>query len=43
MHVYSRFELTDSRIEFLVAPDVPSIHTRVTLPQGKTLQPLYLK
>jgi endonuclease/exonuclease/phosphatase (EEP) superfamily protein YafD len=42
MHVYSKFELTDNRIEFLVASDVPSIHTRVTLPQGKRLQAHFL-
>jgi endonuclease/exonuclease/phosphatase (EEP) superfamily protein YafD len=31
MHVYSRLPLADSQIDYLVAPEVPSIHTLVTL------------
>lgn len=34
MHVYSRFALKNSRIEYLVAPHVPSIHTLALLPSG---------
>lgn len=34
MVLFSRFELIDPRIEFLVEDDVPSIHTRVRLPSG---------
>ncbi len=32
MHVYSTFPLTNSKIDYLVAPDIPSIHTLVSLP-----------
>ena len=34
MVVFSRFELIDPRIEFLVQDDIPSIHTRIRLPSG---------
>lgn len=34
MHAYSRLPLADSRIEYLVESDIPSIHTCVTLPSG---------
>ncbi|MGZ5442416.1 MAG: endonuclease/exonuclease/phosphatase family protein [Thermoanaerobaculia bacterium] len=34
MVLFSRFELVEPRIEFLVEDDVPSIHTRVRLPSG---------
>ncbi|WP_298718726.1 endonuclease/exonuclease/phosphatase family protein [uncultured Oceanisphaera sp.] len=34
MHVYSRLPLENSTIEYLVEPDVPSMHTRILLPCG---------
>jgi endonuclease/exonuclease/phosphatase (EEP) superfamily protein YafD len=34
MVLFSRFELLDPRIEFLIEDDIPSIHTRVRLPSG---------
>ena len=34
MVVFSRFELLEPRVEFLVEDDVPSVHTRVRLPSG---------
>ena len=34
MHVYSRFVLKKSRIEYLVAPYIPSMHALVVLPSG---------
>ncbi|HYG02740.1 MAG TPA: endonuclease/exonuclease/phosphatase family protein [Chryseosolibacter sp.] len=38
MLLYSKFELIDARVKFLVEPDVPSIHTRVKLPNGHTFR-----
>ncbi len=35
MHLYSRYPLDDTEVQFLVEDDVPSIHTRVTLPSGR--------
>lgn len=35
MLLYSRFELKDGEIKFLVKPDIPSIETLVKLPSGK--------
>jgi endonuclease/exonuclease/phosphatase (EEP) superfamily protein YafD len=34
MHLYSRLELVEPELRFLVEPDVPSIHARVRLPSG---------
>jgi endonuclease/exonuclease/phosphatase (EEP) superfamily protein YafD len=34
MHVYSRLPLENSTIEYLVEPDVPSMHTQIRLPCG---------
>lgn len=34
MVLFSKFELIDPRVEFLVQDDIPSIHTRVRLPSG---------
>ena len=34
MHVYSKLPLSDCHIKYLVEPDVPSIHTLITLPSG---------
>jgi endonuclease/exonuclease/phosphatase (EEP) superfamily protein YafD len=34
MVLFSRYELVDPRVEFLVQDDIPSIHTRLRLPSG---------
>jgi endonuclease/exonuclease/phosphatase (EEP) superfamily protein YafD len=38
MHLYSRLSLEDARIQFLVEPEVPSIHTLVVLPSGQRIR-----
>jgi endonuclease/exonuclease/phosphatase (EEP) superfamily protein YafD len=38
MHVYSRLPLMDSQIDFLVEPDIPSIHTLASLPSGDKIR-----
>ncbi|MEP1033794.1 endonuclease/exonuclease/phosphatase family protein [Ekhidna sp.] len=38
MILYSKYKLTDSSIQFLVEKDVPSIHTKVELPDGDVIQ-----
>lgn len=38
MLLYSRLELVDPKVKFLVQKDVPSIHTRVRLPSGKEVE-----
>lgn len=38
MALYSRFELENPEIQFLIEEDVPSIHTRVKLPSGRRFQ-----
>ena len=38
MHVYSRLELTNSQIKYLVEQDIPSIHTAVRLPSGQEIR-----
>lgn len=35
MHLYSRFPLIDAAIQYLVEPDIPSIHAMVELPGGQ--------
>jgi endonuclease/exonuclease/phosphatase (EEP) superfamily protein YafD len=35
MHLYSRFPLEDPKVQFLVEPDVPSMHTLLVLPSGR--------
>jgi len=42
MHVYSKLQLTDSRIDYLVEPDVPSIHALVSLPSGQQIRVHFL-
>ena len=42
MHVYSRLPLADSQIDYLVEPDVPSIHTLVTLGSGHKIRTHFL-
>jgi endonuclease/exonuclease/phosphatase (EEP) superfamily protein YafD len=38
MHVYSRYPLHDPAIQYLVEPDIPSIHTEVELPGGRRVK-----
>jgi endonuclease/exonuclease/phosphatase (EEP) superfamily protein YafD len=38
MHLYSRWPLADPKIQFLVEPDKPSMHTCVVLPDGQCLR-----
>ena len=42
MHVYSRFPLVESKIDYLVEPDIPSIHTLLTLPSGEKIRHHFL-
>lgn len=42
MHVYSRLQLTESQIDYLVEPDVPSMHTLVSLPSGDKVRVHFL-
>ncbi len=42
MHVYSKFLLSDSHIEYLVEHDVPSIHTVIHLPSGQQIRTHFL-
>jgi endonuclease/exonuclease/phosphatase (EEP) superfamily protein YafD len=37
MALYSRLELVNPQLEFLVEDDIPSIHSNVVLPSGKTV------
>jgi endonuclease/exonuclease/phosphatase (EEP) superfamily protein YafD len=38
MHLYSRLELVEPELRFLLEPDVPSIHTRIRLRSGDCVQ-----
>lgn len=38
MHLYSRFPLEDPKIQFLVEPDVPSMHLLLVLPSGRRIR-----
>jgi endonuclease/exonuclease/phosphatase (EEP) superfamily protein YafD len=38
MHVYSRLPLEDARVEFLVAPGVPSMHATIVLRSGQRVR-----
>jgi len=42
MHVYSRLPLTDNQIDYLVEPDIPSMHTLVSLPSGHKIRTHFL-
>jgi endonuclease/exonuclease/phosphatase (EEP) superfamily protein YafD len=42
MHVYSKFPLTDSQIDYLVDPDIPSMHSLVSLPTGDKVRVHFL-
>ena len=42
MHVYSKLPLSESRIEYLEEPDVPSIHTLITIPSGDKIRAHFL-
>lgn len=35
MHIYSKIKLFDSKVQYLVENDIPSIHTRIKLENGK--------
>ncbi len=37
MHIYSRLPLTDTKIQFLVEDDVPSMHVLLNLPNGQKI------
>lgn len=38
MLLFSKYELTDSKIHFLIEAEIPSFHTKITLPSGQKLQ-----
>lgn len=38
MLLYSKFELVDAKVKYLIEPDVPSIHARIKLPNGHTFR-----
>lgn len=38
MHLYSRLPLEDGAIQYLVEPDVPSMHAMLVLPSGRRLR-----
>ena len=38
MHLYSKLELTDTDVKFILSDEIPSIHTTVTLRSGHTVQ-----
>jgi len=42
MHVYSKYVLSESKIEFLVEDDIPSMHTLLTLPSGQNIRMHFL-
>ena len=42
MHVYSKLPLTESRIEYLVEPDIPSMHSLLNLPSGDKIRVHFL-
>lgn len=38
MHLYSRLELSDTEVKFILSDEIPSIHTTVTLDSGNKVQ-----
>lgn len=38
MHLYSRLELKDIEVKFILSDEIPSIHTTVILPSGQPVQ-----
>lgn len=38
MLMYSKFELIDPQVKYIVDDSIPSIHTRIKLPSGQTVQ-----
>lgn len=42
LHVYSRYVLSESKTEFLVEDDIPSMHTLLTLPSGHNIRMHFL-
>ncbi|WP_296204765.1 endonuclease/exonuclease/phosphatase family protein [Psychrobacter sp. UBA3962] len=37
MHLYSKFELIDPEVKYLLIDDIPSIHTQLRLPNGEVI------
>ena len=42
MHVYSKLPLIDGQIDYLVEPDIPSMHSLVILPGGQRIRVHFL-
>lgn len=42
MHVFSRYALSKSTIDFLIEDDIPSMHTLLTLPSGQDIRMHFL-
>jgi endonuclease/exonuclease/phosphatase (EEP) superfamily protein YafD len=42
MHVFSRLQMEDTRVEFLVEAGVPSVHTKLVLPTGQRVNAHFL-
>jgi hypothetical protein len=42
MYVYSKYELIDSKTQFLTQKDIPSMHTKIQLPSGKQITAHFL-
>ncbi|WP_180110580.1 MULTISPECIES: endonuclease/exonuclease/phosphatase family protein [unclassified Acinetobacter] len=38
MHLYSKLELSETEVKFILSDEIPSIHTRVTLASGNQVQ-----
>ncbi|WP_180021127.1 endonuclease/exonuclease/phosphatase family protein [Acinetobacter sp. YH16044] len=38
MHLYSKLELTETEVKFILSDEIPSIHTQVTLASGNQVQ-----
>lgn len=38
MHLYSKLELSETKVKFILSDEIPSIHTRVTLASGNQVQ-----
>jgi endonuclease/exonuclease/phosphatase (EEP) superfamily protein YafD len=38
MHVYSRYPLLDPAVQYLVEPDIPSVHAALELPDGRRIK-----
>jgi len=38
MLLFSKYDLTESKVEYLMEDDIPSFHTKITLPSGQKVQ-----